>query len=76
MSSAVSRISTIKPDGAAAKPDGAASKPDDAAALPADGRSIDSLVPLAKDLGDRMRAFFLRDLHQDSYAVGELCELF
>ena len=38
--------------------------------------SVETLVVLAKALGDRLRADILRVLHQDSYAVGELCELF
>ena len=37
---------------------------------------VESLVSLAKALGDRLRADILRVLHQDSYAVGELCDLF
>jgi ArsR family transcriptional regulator len=37
---------------------------------------VDSLVNLAKALGDRLRADILRVLHQDSYAVGELCQVF
>ncbi len=37
---------------------------------------VASLVGLAKALGDRLRADILRVLHQDSYAVGELCVLF
>ena len=46
----------------------------DAAAEPGD--SVELLVNLAKALGDRLRADILRVLHQDSYAVGELCEVF
>ncbi len=38
--------------------------------------SVASLVTLAKALGDRLRTDILRVLHQDSYAVGELCEVF
>ncbi len=38
--------------------------------------SVDTLVGLAKAVGDRLRADILRVLYQDSYAVGELCELF
>ncbi len=38
--------------------------------------AVDTLVTLAKALGDRLRADILRVLHQDSYAVGELCEVF
>lgn len=38
--------------------------------------ALDQLVTLAKALGDRLRAGILQVLHQDSYAVGELCELF
>jgi len=37
---------------------------------------VDALVNLGKAVGDRLRADILRVLHQDSYAVGELCELF
>lgn len=37
---------------------------------------VESVVNLAKAVGDRLRADILRVLHQDSYAVGELCELF
>ena len=40
------------------------------------GDPIDDLVNLAKALGDRLRADILRVLHQDSYAVGELCQVF
>lgn len=43
---------------------------------PAPEDAVDSLVALAKALGDRLRADILRVLHQDSYAVGELCEVF
>ena len=38
--------------------------------------AVDRLVSLAKAIGDRLRAEILRVLHQDSYAVGELCEVF
>jgi ArsR family transcriptional regulator len=38
--------------------------------------AVDRLVSLAKAMGDRLRAEILRVLHQDSYAVGELCEMF
>lgn len=38
--------------------------------------AVESLVGLAKALGDRLRADILRVLHQDSYAVGELCDVF
>jgi DNA-binding transcriptional ArsR family regulator len=37
---------------------------------------VEAVVYLAKAVGDRLRADILRVLHQDSYAVGELCELF
>ena len=38
--------------------------------------AVDQLVSIAKAIGDRLRADILRVLHQDSYSVGELCELF
>ena len=38
--------------------------------------AVDRLVSLAKAVGDRLRAEILRVLHQESYAVGELCEVF
>lgn len=38
--------------------------------------ALDQVVNLAKAVGDRLRAGILQVLHQDSYAVGELCELF
>lgn len=38
--------------------------------------AMDRLVSLAKAVGDRLRAEILRVLHQDSFAVGELCEVF
>mgnify|MGYP001811895751 CR=1 FL=1 len=38
--------------------------------------AVDRLVSLAKAMGDRLRAEILRVLHQESYAVGELCEVF
>ncbi len=37
---------------------------------------VDQVVALGKAIGDRLRARILQVLHQDSYAVGELCELF
>ena len=37
---------------------------------------LDDLVSLGKAVGDRLRASILQVLHQDSYAVGELCTLF
>ncbi len=45
-------------------------------AEPAEPDPIDQLVSLSKALGDRLRAGILQVLHQDSYAVGELCDLF
>ena len=48
----------------------------EAGAGEAEPGTVDSLVGLAKALGDRLRADTLRVLHQDSYAVGELCEVF
>ena len=42
-----------------------------------DGQSdLEDVVALGKAVGDRLRAGILQVLHQDSYAVGELCELF
>lgn len=40
------------------------------------GGDLDQVVTLGKAVGDRLRAGILQVLHQDSYAVGELCELF
>lgn len=40
------------------------------------GPDLDQVVALGKAVGDRLRAGILQVLHQDSYAVGELCELF
>ncbi|MGE0622345.1 MAG: ArsR/SmtB family transcription factor [Pseudomonadales bacterium] len=40
------------------------------------GADLDQVVALGKAVGDRLRAGILQVLHQDSYAVGELCELF
>jgi ArsR family transcriptional regulator len=37
---------------------------------------LDDLVSLGKAVGDPLRASILQVLHQDSYAVGELCTLF
>lgn len=54
----------------------AASRVITAAVDPASGDAVEFLVALAKALGDRLRADILRVLHQDSYAVGELCEVF
>jgi len=40
------------------------------------GADLDQVVALGKAVGDRLRAGILQVLHQESYAVGELCELF
>lgn len=45
-------------------------------AASAEADAVEQVVNLAKALGDRLRARILQVLHQDSYAVGELCELF
>lgn len=64
MSTATSRVTPIASDEAAG--DGAR----------VSGDAVTTLVALAKALGDRLRADILRVLHQDSYAVGELCDVF
>ncbi len=40
------------------------------------GEDLDRVVCLGKALGDPLRARILQALHQDSYSVNELCELF
>ena len=68
MSSAATRMPASAPGAPAA---------DLPAGAPASAtHAVETLVSLAKALGDRLRADILRALHQDSYAVGELCELF
>jgi len=48
---------------------------DPSAALAATG-DIEDLVRLGKAVGDQLRARILQVLNQDSYSVGELCQLF
>jgi 2-polyprenyl-3-methyl-5-hydroxy-6-metoxy-1,4-benzoquinol methylase len=46
------------------------------AELSAASPDIDDIVRLGKAVGDRLRASILQVLNQDSYSVGELCNLF
>ena len=36
---------------------------------------LEDFVSVGKAIGDRLRVGILHVLHQDSYSVGELCEL-